>query len=104
MKIFPEIDIKTHTSPIESRIQIKTKVRMLHSDGIYYLQDVFRESTYGTEEQKIDIIKSILFEIYYIIKFGKVQPDLMVPLYGNEKIFKIDPDQIPEEQRIIDLL
>ena len=86
-------------------LTIDTYLRKKHR-GKYYLWHFHRDRDIDTKEglREYNIITEIEQfhgEVYRTLLLGKVPTKLVDPRIFNRKIIELDPDQTPEEERIL---
>lgn len=83
---------------------VRSTVRKLHTDGKYYLTDVYKsyQLTDDTRPLKAKIIHQLFrqfnFMVYMMLIHSAVQPELKNPL--GWPIYSEDPDQTPDIERV----
>jgi len=112
LPIFPNIEvalihgvaISPNTSDGISGARFSTLVRKKHR-GKYYLQRVIRNIDYPIPVDVMTIFRDqniFLGDIYRVLMLGKVNPKMILLYYGRPRpAFELDPDQRPEEERLI---
>ena len=89
------------------RLSMYTTLRKMHSDGKYYLQDIFKIwviNEPGFDPRFLDISKKIMdfyTEVYAVLIIGII--DLSLRDVEGNIIFKEDSDQTSEQDRVKNL-
>lgn len=105
---FPDVDIVNHQSEFWYFCKIETNIRIKHTDGKYYLTKAIKGNR--GEIKEIESVKNTLFntfihEVYFAQQLMIVDPDMEVQdIHGPVKLFKLDPDQTDEKERLRNML
>ena len=95
-KIFPEINIITTPKNVEFR----TKIRLLHNDGNYYLTDVIHNYIRTGKENDFNVyMNKFLHEAYCYVINGEVNLEI-IRSQDDMPIFKKDENQQSEFDRL----
>ena len=110
--IYPAVDYieNYEIDDLDDKILIMTyrsNLRVVNTNNVYYLIPMYQRRRIPAdsgrklrEETKIDCLKGFHAMVYYY----EHVPTEIDPNHGNYEIYKVDPNQEPEVDRIIKLL
>lgn len=93
--IFPNVTLRTDS---KNGAIIETYIRKQHSDGKWYLNHVCQ-----VVEKNLDtasMLNRFMRDCYLFLLYGKIVPELEIPLLPGVKVFKLDECQTSEEERL----
>ena len=115
--IYPKIETTSEKKGDFLDYEIRTVLRVKHTDGKWYLVSFNRARRYGQKDIEIAIIPfaqsvlvdmqedtfKIVSDVYQQIQLGVVELDLTYGR-GNEKVWELDENQQSEKERLVELI
>lgn len=105
--VYPDYEMRQHLEPGPEantnirniRYEFITTLRVLHTDGRYYLQRHYYNFLPPPAPMKNDNhIKYFINQMYIATLFTKVDPNIVAP--DGTQLFLLDPDQRSEMERL----
>tara|TARA_R110000772_G_scaffold46279_10_gene105717 strand:+ start:778 stop:1116 length:339 start_codon:yes stop_codon:yes gene_type:complete len=102
--IYPDFELLEFGKPKTITIEAVTSIRILGPNDCYYFWDVLYSNSFNRNDgfYMKKTMDAFIKECYAVIKLGQV--DLKIVDQNKNPIFRKDPNQKPEEDRLRDLM